>query len=79
MLLIRLKMSLLRNLYWHTLNTIRRLQSKLTLQSMVLGKMENLYVSSKLLTPTEVNYAQITKELYAVVFACKHYNMFSLR
>ena len=31
--------------------------------------------ASKSLTTTKVNYAQITKELYEVVFACKHWHM----
>ena len=30
--------------------------------------------ASKSLTPAEVNYAQITKELYAVLFACKKFH-----
>ena len=58
--------------------TIQSDASKYGLGCVLLQDGKPVCFASKSLTPTEVNYAQITKELYAVVFACKHWNMLVL-
>ena len=58
--------------------TIQTDASKYGLGCVLLQDGKPVCFASKSLTPTEVNYAQITKELYAVVFACKHWNMLVL-
>ena len=58
--------------------TIQTDASKYGLGCVLLQNGKPVCFASKSLTQTEVNYAHNTKELYAVVFACKHWNMLVL-
>ena len=58
--------------------TIQTDASKYGLRCVLLQNGKPVCFASKSLTQTEVNYAHNTKELYAVVFACKHWNMLVL-
>ncbi len=50
--------------------------SKHGLGATLLQSNRPVAYASKSLTPTEVNFAQIEKELFAVVFACKRFHQF---
>ncbi|XP_026054529.1 uncharacterized protein K02A2.6-like [Carassius auratus] len=50
--------------------------SKSGLGAVLLQDQKPIAYASKSLTPTEENYAQIEKELYAVVFGCKRFHAY---
>ncbi|RXN04788.1 crumbs -like protein [Labeo rohita] len=50
--------------------------SKSGLGTVLLQDSKPVANASKSLTPTEENYGQIEKELYAVVFGCKRFHMY---
>lgn len=50
--------------------------SKSGLGAVLLQDHKPIAYASKSLTPTEENYAQIEKELYAVVFGCKRFHAY---
>lgn len=50
--------------------------SKYGLGATLLQEGKPVCFASKSLTPAEVNYAQITKELYAILFGCKKFHQY---
>ncbi|XP_041867384.1 uncharacterized protein K02A2.6-like [Melanotaenia boesemani] len=50
--------------------------SKHGLGAVLMQEGRPVAYASKSLTPTEVNYAQIEKELFAVLFGCKHFHTY---
>ncbi|XP_053376863.1 uncharacterized protein K02A2.6-like [Mercenaria mercenaria] len=51
--------------------------SKYGLAAVLMQNDKPISFASKALTPTEVNYAQITKELYAILFGCKRFHQYT--
>jgi len=50
--------------------------SKFGLGATLLQDSKPIAFASKSLTPTEVNYAQIEKEMFAILFGCKHFHQY---
>lgn len=50
--------------------------SKFGFGASLLQEGRPLAYASKSLTPTEVNYAQIEKELFAILFGCKRFHQY---
>ena len=50
--------------------------SKYGLGATLLQNSKVIAFASKSFTPTEVNYAQIEKEMFAILFGCKHFHQY---
>ena len=50
--------------------------SKHGLGATLLQEGKPICYASKALTPTEINYAQIEKEMYAIVFGCRYFHQY---
>uniref|UniRef100_A0A1A8L2U7 Gypsy retrotransposon integrase-like protein 1 n=1 Tax=Nothobranchius pienaari TaxID=704102 RepID=A0A1A8L2U7_9TELE len=64
--------------YYDTTKEIRLqvVASKYGLGAVLMQDGHPIAYASKTLTPTEVNYAQIEKELFAVLFGCKRFHTY---